>query len=93
MFGTHCTITVLTLFPSRTQVLGTDELFDYLDKYDLELDAHFDGLLATHARKPWVRFVTQDNAHLVPDQALDLLDKLLRYCVNQLFSWHQCVRR
>jgi hypothetical protein len=92
MFGTHCTITVLTLFPSRTQVLGTDELFDYLDKYDLELDAHFDGLLATHARKPWVRFVTQDNAHLVPDQALDLLDKLLRYCVDHCFLVSMWVR-
>jgi hypothetical protein len=62
-------------------VLGTDELFDYLDKYDLELDAHFDGLLSTHARKPWVRFVTNENSHLVTEQGVDLLDKLLR-CVG-----------
>ena len=27
------------------KVLGTDELFDYLDKYNLELDPHFDGIL------------------------------------------------
>jgi casein kinase II subunit alpha len=60
------------------KVLGTDELFDYLDKYDLELDSHFDGLMSTHAKKPWARFVTQENQHLVPDVALDLLDKLLR---------------
>ena len=63
------------------QVLGTDELFDYLDKYDLELDSHFDGILSTHARKPWVRFINTDNAHLVSEQAIDLLDKLLRYVV------------
>jgi len=61
------------------QVLGTDDLFDYLDKYDLELDSHFDGLLSTHAKKPWARFVTQENQHLVPEAALDLLDKLLRW--------------
>ena len=61
------------------QVLGTDDLFDYLDKYDLELDAHFDGVLSTHARKPWARFITNENSHLVSEQAIDLLDKLLRY--------------
>jgi casein kinase II subunit alpha len=27
------------------KVLGTDDLFSYLDKYDIELDAHFDDLL------------------------------------------------
>ena len=59
-------------------MLGTDELFDYLEKYELELDAHFDGLLATHARKPWARFVTTENQHLVPEAALDLLDNLLK---------------
>ena len=26
------------------KVLGTDELYEYLDKYDLELDQHFDGI-------------------------------------------------
>jgi casein kinase II subunit alpha len=27
------------------KVLGTDDLFEYLDKYDLELDRHFDDIL------------------------------------------------
>ncbi|KAJ1548718.1 Casein kinase II subunit alpha [Cladochytrium tenue] len=32
-----------------TKVLGTDELFAYLDKYEIELDPEFDDLLArTH---------------------------------------------
>lgn len=29
----------------RRQVLGTEQLFAYLDKYDIELSAAFDGLL------------------------------------------------
>jgi casein kinase II subunit alpha len=33
------------------QVLGTDELFAYLDKYDLELDPQFDGILGRHSKK------------------------------------------
>jgi len=61
------------------KVLGTDELFDYLDKYNLELDPHFDGILGRHTRKAWQRFVTQENNHLVTPEAIDLLDKLLRY--------------
>lgn len=61
------------------KVLGTDELFEYLDKYDIELDPHFDGILGTHTRKPWTKFVTPDNSHLVSNEALDFLDKCLRY--------------
>jgi len=61
------------------KVLGTDELFDYLDKYNLELDPHFDGILGRHTRKPWSKFLNSDNQHLVSTEAVDLLDKLLRY--------------
>ena len=60
------------------QVLGTDDLYDYLDKYDLELDPHFDGILSSHTKKPWVRFVNGENQHLVSDAAIDFLDYLLR---------------
>eukprot|EP00320_Phaeocystis_rex_P020818 CAMPEP_0119070628 /NCGR_PEP_ID=MMETSP1178-20130426/42850_1 /TAXON_ID=33656 /ORGANISM="unid sp, Strain CCMP2000" /LENGTH=342 /DNA_ID=CAMNT_0007052481 /DNA_START=97 /DNA_END=1125 /DNA_ORIENTATION=+ len=61
------------------KVLGTDELFDYLDKYNLELDPQFDGILGRHTRKPWTKFITSENQHLVTPEAIDLLDKLLRY--------------
>jgi casein kinase II subunit alpha len=61
------------------KVLGTDELFEYLDKYDLELDPHFDGILGRHSKKPWNRFINADNTHLVSDESLDLLGNLLRY--------------
>jgi casein kinase II subunit alpha len=61
------------------KVLGTDELFDYLDKYDLELDAHFDTILLTHSKKHWSRFINAENEHLVSDEATDFVGKLLRY--------------
>lgn len=61
------------------KVLGTDDLISYLDKYDLELDGHFDGLIGTHPRKPWISFVTDENAHLVTPEAMDFIDNLLRY--------------
>ena len=61
------------------KVLGTDELFEYLDKYDLELDPRFDDILGRHSKKPWGRFVTTENQHLVTDESLDFVGKLLKY--------------
>ncbi|KAF1775049.1 hypothetical protein JG687_00000197 [Phytophthora cactorum] len=61
------------------KVKGTDELFDYLTTYDLELDPQYDGILGTHTKKPWEKFITQENKHLVSPEAIDFLDGLLRY--------------
>lgn len=57
------------------KVLGTDELFSYLRKYDLELDTHFDGLLGRHPRKLWTKFINPENGHLATPEALDFIDK------------------
>jgi len=59
------------------KVLGTDALVEYLTKYKLNLDPQYEGLLGTYQRRPWKKFVTDENRHLVSDEALDLLDKLL----------------
>uniref|UniRef100_A0A3B4B413 non-specific serine/threonine protein kinase n=1 Tax=Periophthalmus magnuspinnatus TaxID=409849 RepID=A0A3B4B413_9GOBI len=61
------------------KVLGTDELFGYLHKYHIELDTRFKDLLGQQSRKRWEQFVQPENQHLVSPEALDLLDKLLRY--------------
>lgn len=60
-------------------MLGTEELYEYLDKYQVELDPRFSDILGRHSRKRWERFVHSENQHLVSPEALDLLDKLLRY--------------
>lgn len=61
------------------KVLGTEDLYKYLRKYDIELDPQYDGLLDNFPRKPWSKFITAENAHLVTPEAIDFLDKLLRY--------------
>ncbi|GAA5964732.1 hypothetical protein JCM8115_005712 [Rhodotorula mucilaginosa] len=61
------------------RVLGTDDLWQYLDRYNLDLDPEFEAQIGTHARKPWAKFVTSDNQHLVSNAAIDLIDRLLRY--------------
>jgi casein kinase II subunit alpha len=40
-------------------------------------------LLFRHSRKRWERFVHSENQHLVSQEALDFLDKLLRYDHNE----------
>ncbi|KAJ8923636.1 hypothetical protein NQ315_010216 [Exocentrus adspersus] len=61
------------------KVLGTEELYEYLDKYHIVLDPRFNDILGRHSRKRWERFVHSENQHLVSPEALDFLDKLLRY--------------
>ncbi|SCU71046.1 casein kinase II, putative [Trypanosoma equiperdum] len=61
------------------KVLGTDELFEYLHKYNLTLPQHLETAVGRHGKKPWTMFVTQENQHLCPKEALDFLDQLLQY--------------
>lgn len=61
------------------KVLGTDELFDYLDKFEIELDAQYDDILGRFQKKPWHSFVNAENQRFVSNEAIDFLDKLLRY--------------
>jgi len=61
------------------RVLGTEGLVKYLNKYKLQLDSHFDGLLDSFEAKPMKKFITKHNKHLCSDEAIDLLEKCLQY--------------
>mmetsp|Transcript_23848 Transcript_23848/g.60283 ORF Transcript_23848/g.60283 Transcript_23848/m.60283 type:complete len:345 (-) Transcript_23848:1447-2481(-) len=61
------------------KVLGTEELFKYLDKYGISLDHRFDGILGRYPARPLQKFVTSENKHLVSPEAIDFLGRLLRY--------------
>lgn len=53
-----------------TKVLGTDELYAYLEKYDIELDAQYDDILGRYQRKPWSRFLTTENQRFISNEAI-----------------------
>jgi len=61
------------------KVLGTDELVNYLEKYNILLDAYFENVMGRYSRKSWWKFVTERNRDRVTDDAIDLLDRCLRY--------------
>eukprot|EP01062_Namystynia_karyoxenos_P025516 TRINITY_DN2004_c0_g1_i1.p1 TRINITY_DN2004_c0_g1~~TRINITY_DN2004_c0_g1_i1.p1 ORF type:complete len:367 (+),score=145.31 TRINITY_DN2004_c0_g1_i1:80-1102(+) len=59
------------------KVLGTDELFAYLEKYGCDLSPHYDGILQRMPRRPWDYFINKENQHLANPDAIDFLSKLL----------------
>ncbi|KZV95191.1 Pkinase-domain-containing protein [Exidia glandulosa HHB12029] len=61
------------------KVLGTDELWAYIDKYEVTLAPIFDEILGRYPKKPWTKFVTSENQRFLSNDAIDLLDGLLVY--------------
>jgi len=61
------------------KVLGSAELFRYLQRYAITLEPQFQQILSNHPPKPWKKFVTPENKQLAHPDALDFLDKLLCY--------------
>ncbi len=57
---------------------GTEKLYAYLKKYNIQLDARFRSAIGTRQRKPWKKFIKSKNNKLAVPEAIDLLDKLLR---------------
>lgn len=61
------------------KVLGTPELYVYMKKYNILLPTAYNEILGDHNRKPWEKFVNPDNKHLISEEVIDLLDKMLVY--------------
>lgn len=62
------------------KILGSKKFFDYVEKYNIELDPVFDGKLEGHKGAPWGYFVKKSvNPELTTEDAIDLLENLLQY--------------
>ncbi|KAK5640111.1 hypothetical protein RI129_010922 [Pyrocoelia pectoralis] len=61
------------------KVLGTTDFYNYLTKYNIELDLKLQDAIHITTRKTWDRFVTTENGYLVNDDAFNLLESFLRY--------------
>ncbi|KAL3233470.1 Casein kinase II subunit alpha [Nakaseomyces bracarensis] len=61
------------------RVLGSDDFEKYLIKYQITLPREFHDM-DQYIRRPWHRFVNDQNRHLSDnEEVIDLLDNLLRY--------------
>lgn len=61
------------------RVLGTKELFAYVEKFNLRLYPELAPSLQPHAKKAWSHFTFWENAHLASPEAVDLIGKMLVY--------------
>lgn len=70
----------------KREIKILQNLFEYLDKYDIELDQQYDDILSRFPKKSWQSFVNAENQRFVSAEAIDFLDKLLRYD-HQVCLW------
>ncbi|KAI7137983.1 Casein kinase II subunit [Hortaea werneckii] len=70
------------------EVLGSDTLLEYLDKYDLRLDAEYVSKLTGFPKQSWYAFVDDSNRRFVSDEAIDFLEGMLKYDhTKRLTAW------
>lgn len=62
-----------------TWILGTKDLYAYLEKYNIEIEEDFMQMIGTHTWKDWELMVKPENKHLISPEALDLLSWMLVY--------------
>lgn len=67
------------------KVLGEDELHEYLYRYGLKLPKEVRKAIKDHdyQRVPFTAFINDNNKHMVSPEAIDLLEKLLKYDKNE----------
>ncbi|KAH7120262.1 kinase-like domain-containing protein [Dactylonectria estremocensis] len=61
------------------RVLGTDRLYAYVSKHNMDLDGEDIEALGNLPCQPFTIFVNSDNERLVTDEAMDLLQRLLLF--------------
>ena len=59
------------------KVLGYPKFKKYAKKYDLDIDPHIKDKISGYKGKAWDEFINEKNQHLVNEDALNFLDKLL----------------
>ncbi|KAI9259393.1 hypothetical protein BY458DRAFT_517252 [Sporodiniella umbellata] len=62
-----------------SDVLGTNKLQDYLQKYNLVLGPHHEKRIRPSRAVPWSKFVTTQNKKYVSNELFGFLNRLLRY--------------
>ncbi|KAJ7082357.1 kinase-like domain-containing protein [Mycena belliarum] len=61
------------------KVLGTAKMDAYLKAYSIPFESDVEDLLGNYPPRAWTRFITAENQHLTSPDALDFIDRLLRF--------------
>ena len=61
------------------RVLGTEQLYQYINKYNIQLQAPLKRILGDHRSQKLTSLINQSNRHLATSEAIDLLSKMMQY--------------
>lgn len=70
---------IFHILQTIARVLGTKGLLNYVEKYDIETDPDGVDAIPHYEKRDWHSFFTEANERYQSDEAVDLLDKLLRW--------------
>lgn len=62
-----------------SEVLGTEGLFQYIEKYNLHVDPEVMSQVSASRKKDWTEFASDGNPTFLCTELYDLLDNLLIY--------------
>lgn len=68
-----------------TKVLGTQQLYLYVNKYNIQLEAALQRILGDHKAQKLTSFINESNKHLATPDAIDLLSKMMQYDHVKMF--------
>jgi casein kinase II subunit alpha len=69
----------LDMISKIAEVLGKDALLAYLNKYGIPAQAIMKNVIGRGKPKPWSSFITEETRGLATPEALDLIDKCIKY--------------
>lgn len=73
-------------------VLGLDSFRAYITKYDIPYPEVLNGAIARRKPRPWRCFVDSDNRMLATDDALDLIDRCIRFDHQERITADEALR-
>ena len=62
-----------------TKILGTEELYAYTAKYNIQIERALERILGDHKAKKLTSLINERNRHMTTPDALDLLNKMMQY--------------
>ncbi|KAK8799728.1 hypothetical protein WA158_006276 [Blastocystis sp. Blastoise] len=73
------------------EVLGTADLYEYLNTYGAKLDKPTEAIMGKYEHKSWKNYITNENSRYINKDVLDLLDHMLVYDHQKRFSARECM--
>ncbi|KAF4338023.1 CMGC CK2 kinase [Fusarium beomiforme] len=85
-------ISLIDQLKTIADVLGTDKLYRFVNEYDLELDEEELEVLGQRPEQPWTDFINSANRSMVTDEAISLIDQLLRFDPKERLTAAEAIR-